>query len=206
MLVSFLRWLNPLRLYRLRDHLWPLALMRFRCSRLGIDLPTSTTIRGGSFYVFKHPQATIQIGEHVSFVNSLQANPAGVIHPTVLRAAVPGAKLMIGDHVGISGAIICCESAVTIGDHCRLGANCSIYDTDYHAINYLERRHDNNDAVKRAPVVIGSDCWIGANAMILKGVSIGPRSVIGANSVVVHDIPEDSIAAGNPAKVIGSAL
>jgi acetyltransferase-like isoleucine patch superfamily enzyme len=177
-------------------------LMRLRCYSLGVNLPLTTAVRGGTFHILKHPQATIQIGEHVSFVNSLRANPAGVIHPTVLRAEVPGAKIIIGSYVGVSGAIICCENAVTIGDFCLLGANCAIYDTDYHSVNYLDRRNNNLVSVNREPVTIGSDCWIGANAVILKGVSIGPRSVIGANSVVVHDIPGDSLAAGNPAKVI----
>lgn len=58
--------------------------------------------------------------------------------------------------------------------------------------------------VQSAPVTIGDDVWIGANCIILKGVTIGARSVIGAGSIVTRDIPSDCIAAGTPAKVIKS--
>lgn len=193
--------MNPLRMYRSREKIGSLLLMRMRYAHLGVHIPLSTDI-WGTFLIFKHPDARIKIGEGVTFRNRLKYNPAGVIHPTVLRAAVPGANLSIGNRVGISGATICCEISITIGDFCLLGANCSIYDTDYHPLDYLDRRVDNQDATKRAPVVIDDDCWIGANAVILKGVTIGARSVIGANSVVTSNIPPDSIAVGNPAQVV----
>ena len=53
-----------------------------------------------------------------------------------------------------------------------------------------------------APVTIDDNCWIGANVTICPGVTIGKNSVIGAGSVVIHDIPENSVAAGNPCNVI----
>lgn len=53
-----------------------------------------------------------------------------------------------------------------------------------------------------APVVIGNNCWLGANVVVLPGAKIGNNSVIGAGSVVVHDIPDNSVAAGNPCRVI----
>ena len=185
-----------------RKSLWYWALMSAKYWGGGTNLPINITIRG-MFYIFKHKHAEIKLGDHVRIINKLKYNPAGVVHPTVLRAAVPEAKIVIGDRVGISGAIICCETMVTIGNDCLLGANCSIYDTDYHPLGHIARRNNDQSLVKRRPVVIGNDCWIGANAVILKGVSIGPRSVIGANSVVVSDIPPDTVAAGNPARVIG---
>ena len=57
-------------------------------------------------------------------------------------------------------------------------------------------------SVKRAPIVIEDDVWMGAHCIVLKGVRIGARSVIGAGSVVTKDIPSDSIAVGNPARVV----
>lgn len=84
-----------------------------------------------------------------------------------------------------------------------------ILDTDVHQLDYLARRGEkpvnNNDStttVQTAPVTIENDVWIGANCQILKGVTIGARSVIGAGSVVTKSIPADSIAVGNPCKVI----
>ena len=82
-------------------------------------------------------------------------------------------------------------------------------DTDVHQLDYLVRRgekpldaKDARTTIQSAPVTIEDDVWIGANCMILKGVTIGARSVIGAGSVVTKSIPADCIAAGNPCKVI----
>jgi maltose O-acetyltransferase len=68
-------------------------------------------------------------------------------------------------------------------------------------MDYLERR---NWTAYNKPVRIGDDCWIGGGAIICPGVTIGPRSIIGAGAVVTRDIPADSVAVGNPARVIRS--
>ena len=77
-------------------------------------------------------------------------------------------------------------------------------DTDAHSLSYLHRRNGITDMANRIDkeIIIDDDVLVGANTIILKGVHIGARSVIGAGSVVTKDIPEDSIVAGNPAKVI----
>lgn len=79
-----------------------------------------------------------------------------------------------------------------------------LMDTDAHSLNYVDRRDGDVDMVNRLdrPIVIEDDVLVGAFAIILKGVTIGARSVIGAGSVVTKDIPADCVAAGNPAKVI----
>ena len=63
----------------------------------------------------------------------------------------------------------------------------------------MERR---THKVRGLPITIGEDCWLGANVTVLPGVTIGDRCIIGAGSVVTHDIPSDSIYAGNPARPI----
>ena len=82
-------------------------------------------------------------------------------------------------------------------------------DTNAHQLDYLARRgqksinkEDKATIVQCAPIVIENDVWIGANCIVLKGVTIGARSVIGAGSLVTKSIPADCIAAGNPCKVI----
>ena len=103
----------------------------------------------------------------------------------------------------MSGVLICCQESVTIGKHVGIGANVIIYDTDFHPVNPYERIVVNNDKdIKRKPVQIDDYVWIGANAMILKGVHIGRGAVIGAGSVVTNDVPELTIYAGNPARFI----
>lgn len=87
---------------------------------------------------------------------------------------------------------------VHIGDRVLFGPNVQIY-TVTHPINAEERATGKEFC---ADIHIGDDCWIGGGAIILPGVRIGSRSVIGAGAVVTHDIPEDSVAVGNPAKVV----
>lgn len=99
------------------------------------------------------------------------------------------------------------DAEVYIGDDCNFGPNVTIV-TPMHPMMAEERKvlYDENGAPARLcyakPVHIGSDCWFGANVVVCPGVRIGDRCVIGAGSVVTHDIPDDSFAAGVPCRVI----
>jgi len=84
---------------------------------------------------------------------------------------------------------------ISIGDNCGFGENCVILAHDAMPNEYL-------DASKIGLVEIGDSCHFGAGTIILPGVKIGPRSIVGAGSVVARDIPPDTVAGGNPAKVI----
>ena len=77
-------------------------------------------------------------------------------------------------------------------------------DSDAHSLYYIDRRDIIEDMSnkKNAPIIIGNDVLIGANCIILKGVTIGDRTVVGAGAVVTRSIPNDCIAAGNPVKII----
>ena len=90
------------------------------------------------------------------------------------------------------------EARVTIGDDCFIGPNVSIY-TACHSTDPVER---NSRQEWAKPVTIGHNVWIGGSVTILPGVTIGDNVSIGAGSVVVKDIPSNSIAVGNPCKVI----
>lgn len=90
------------------------------------------------------------------------------------------------------------EALVTIGDNCFIGPNVSIY-TACHPLDAAER----NKCVEWAePVTIGDNVWLGGGVTILPGVTIGDNCVIGAGAVVTHDIPSNTLAVGNPARVI----
>ena len=90
------------------------------------------------------------------------------------------------------------EAYVTIGDDCFIGPGVHIY-CACHSTDPRERKTRQEWAKS---VSIGNDVWIGGNVTILPGVTIGDNCTIGAGSVVTHDIPANSIAVGNPAKVI----
>lgn len=119
-----------------------------------------------------------------------------------------GATLTIGNKVGMSSPVIQAHKSITIGNNVMFGANVIIIDSDAHSMNYLYRRDASVDILhkKDIEVIIEDDVFVGMNTIIMKGVTIGARSVIGAGSVVVKSIPADCIAAGNPAKVIKKTM
>lgn len=90
------------------------------------------------------------------------------------------------------------EAPVIIGDDCFIGPNVSIY-TACHSTNPVER---NTRQEWAKPVTIGNNVWIGGSVTILAGVTIGNNCTIGAGAVVTHNIPDNAIAVGNPARVI----
>ncbi len=89
-------------------------------------------------------------------------------------------------------------SRITIGDHTKIGPGCHLVTAD-HPRDAMERR---KHAVRGIPIVIGEDCWLGANVTVLPGVTIGDRCIIGAGSVVTKDISSDTVSVGNPAHVV----
>ena len=155
---------------------------------IGIKLASSSIIEiGNDFYMSS--------GNHI---NPLAKNLQG--HICVNK----NAKLIIGNYVGMSSPVIRVHKSIKIGNHVKFGANVIVIDSDAHSLNYLHRRDGAVDIQhkKDAEVVIEDDAFIGMNSIIMKGVTIGARSVIGAGSVVTKSIPADCIAAGNPAKII----
>lgn len=113
-------------------------------------------------------------------------------------------KLKIGNSVGISGTAIICNHEIVIGNNVTIGGNTVIYDTDFHSLNPDTRmnKEDDKKNAKFGKVVINDNVFVGAHSTILKGVTIGNNSVIGACSVVTKDIPNNEIWAGNPAVFI----
>lgn len=113
-------------------------------------------------------------------------------------------ELVIGDCTFIGhGCSISTAESVRIGRHCLIAGRTSISDFDGHPLDAARRRAGEPTPREQIqPVTIGDDVWIGAGAAILKGVSIGPRSIVAARSVVTKDVPGDSIVAGNPAQVV----
>ena len=148
----------------------------------------------------RHRAARIILGEGVVIRNKLSENLAGIGNRTVLVANGPGGQLEIGHQVKISGAVLYCTDRITIEEYVNIGVGARIYDTDFHPIDWAERRSGGSPA--SAPVCVCRDVWIGAFATILKGVTIGERSIVAAGAVVVSDVPADCIVGGVPAKII----
>ena len=109
-----------------------------------------------------------------------------------------GGNIELGERVFFNfNCVVLDVCSVRIGEFCQFGPAVQIY-TATHPMDAMLRRKEEFGK----PVSIGSDVWVGGGAIILPGIRIGSRSVIGAGSVVTKDIPDDVFAAGNPCKII----
>lgn len=142
----------------------------------------------------------IIIGDHFSANSRFSSNSIGCFQPVMLNAYYPDSKIIIGNNVGISGCTIKAMELVKIGNNVLIGSGVLISDNDSHPL----RPEDRNDKSKIncQPVYINDGAFIGARAIINKGVHIGEGAVIGAGSVVTRHVPSRAVVAGNPARVI----
>ena len=143
------------------------------------------------------PDSSLVLGDRVRVNSALRSNPLGCFQPSVLRTLAPGARLILADGVGISGAVLCAGLSLEVGAGTQMGAGVMIIDNDFH--EYAAQGWRTEVRLGARPVKIGRDVFIGARAIILKGVQVGDRAVIGAGAVVSKDVAPGHIAVGNPA-------
>lgn len=161
-------------------------------------------VKFGSFSIKGYMQIVNQggiiIGNKFKANSGKKYNPIGGDIVTRLIAKDEG-KIFIGNNVGISNSTIFSEREVVIMDGVLIGGGCSIWDTDFHSLD-PKIRGSEEDVGNSQPIKIKNKAFIGARSVILKGVTIGENSIVGANSVVTKSIPKNQIWAGNPARFI----
>ena len=153
----------------------------------------------------KNPGA-VRIGNHVS------------CYAGCSFALGENGRCTIGDFTLLNGALIMAEDKIDIGSHCLVSWNVGIADCDFHPLEPAQRLIDaqalapffeqrpHRPKLETAPVKIGNNVWIGMNAVILKGVTIGDNSVVAAGSVVTKPVAPNTVVAGNPAVQVKTFL
>ena len=152
--------------------------------------------------IFNKGGATLKIGDNCIINSGFLSNLVGLYSRTIIVTRVPGAEIVIGDNVGISGATIYARKSITIGDNTMIGGNVKILDNDFHPIEAEARLRDDKDMIRAKPITIGKNCFIGCNSIILKGTTLGDNCVVGAGAVVSGTFEANCVIAGNPARVI----
>ena len=145
---------------------------------------------------------SIQIGDNSFIRGRLVTFPGGGIIKV-------GKECYIGENTEIWS-----EKSIEIGDRVLIAHNCMLFDSSTHPLDYLERYDQYKRIIttgfpvkeyktlNKKKIVIKDDAWIGCNSIINKGCTIGKRSIVAAGAVVLKDVPDDVIVAGNPAKII----
>jgi acetyltransferase-like isoleucine patch superfamily enzyme len=151
--------------------------------------------------VQRHRSSEIILGNELSIRSWPRTNPLVPHHPVVLATRKPGAVIRVGDNCGFSGTTFVADERIELGNRVQIGSNASLVDTDFHPLTPEERARDFN-AGAAAPIEVNDKVFIGMDSLILKGVTIGQGSVVGAGSVVSQDVPPRTVVAGNPAEVV----
>ncbi len=201
MIGRILRWKNNKRKQKDLALLQKKGLLSLSHTAFVKDM--SLSLRGSG-----HSTPAIEIGEG-SIINGLLVCENG------------NGSIRIGKNTFIGPSKLISIAGIEVGDNVLISWDCNIIDNDAHSLNFEHRRSDvkdwkkglevgvigaykNWDHVESSPIIIGDDVWIGFNSTILKGVTIGARSIVATGSTVTKDVPPDTLVAGSPAKVIRS--
>lgn len=157
----------------------------------------------GKGIIFYHP-LTIVGGKHISIGANTRIGRHSVVtawdcyeEQNFSPLISIGSDCNLGEYNHLS-----CINRITIGNGVLTGRWITIVDNGHGDDTLSEKRPESRSLFSKGGVVIGDHVWIGDKVTVLPGITIGNNAIIGANSVVTHDIPENAIAAGNPAKVI----
>lgn len=181
-------------------------LYLFICRIISTLLIIKHKIKIGKPYTINGILVASNLGS-ITCGNHLTINSGGYINQIngSTRTALvtrKNASIKIGNHCGISNSLLFAQQSITIDDYVMIGAGCVICDTDFHPLDFESRTQTGHNPTVTKPVWIKEGAFIGMRSLILKGVTIGKHSIVGAGSVVTKDIPDGEIWAGNPAKFI----
>ena len=177
-----------------------LSALRLLLIRRKAKLSSNITLWGLPLITIKG-QGKLEVASGTIITSWSSRNSLGVSQKTRIHVS-DKACVYIDSNVGMSGVSIAARESIYIGKNTLLGSGVLITDNDAHNMDYRKRSQMGKDVPESSPVFIEKDVFIGARAIILKGVRIGQGAVIGAGSVVTRDVPSFTVVAGNPARVI----
>lgn len=164
----------------------------------GAELRGPVLFLGRPILTLAPGSAMIFVGRNEVF-SSPRCNAIGNMQPCVLRTLAGGARLEIGPGVGMSSTVLVAAASITVGEGTIFGAGAMVIDNDFHRPTG-ELAWEDAAAQTARPVTIGRGCFIGARAIVMKGVVLEDCCVVGAGAVVTKRVPSGMMAVGNPAR------
>ena len=159
---------------------------------------TSVKING-KLYIKNNGE--INLGRNIYINSNISSNMLGGSSFSALVSGTNGV-IQIGNNVGISNSSITAHKRIVIEDGVTIGNACKIFDSDFHQIDSRHKSLDKLENINNKEILIKKNVFLGTGVVVLKGVTIGENSVIGAYSVVTKSIPDNEVWGGNPAKRI----
>jgi len=175
------------------------SLILLGCRIKGVKIGKKAVFNGFPV-IRRYENSDIFIGDCCRFNSAKNSLPVSLQRRCTFVTLRKKSEIIIGDNFGGSGITLLAAIKIKIGNNVMIGAYSMILDNDFHNSD-PNKRQDRTDCLAR-PVVIEDNVFIGTNCTILKGITIGENSVIGANSVVINSMPKNSIAIGNPCKLV----
>lgn len=164
------------------------AYLRMRGAELGKNVRCN-----GFPWVKIRKGGRLVIGDDV-MINAVPWANAHVASGSTNFFVAAGAELAIGNRTGLSGCRVVAMERITIGEDCNIGGGSLICDSDMHEVPL-----GSDNPIRKKPIRIGNRVFLGAHAIILKGVTLGDHCVVGAGAVVSKSWPADTLITGNPA-------
>ncbi|GIN09783.1 hexapeptide transferase [Shouchella clausii] len=152
----------------------------------------------GSGSIILHDNVLINSRNHRYHIN--------LFAPCKLYTNGDNTKIEIGENTRIHGTCINAYKSITIGKNCLIAGNCTIIDCNRHELHFDNPKKRLQNSNIAHSVVIEDNVWIGANCIILPGVTLGEGCAVAAGSIVTKDVPPYSLVGGNPAKLIRQEL
>jgi hypothetical protein len=178
---------------------WPSVFWRLEARIKGVEMAGRCEFVGRPL-ISVFPGSRMVFGTGVRIASALRSNPLACFQPAVLRTLASGAQLVLAPGVGLSATVLCAAVSIEVGEQSIFGSGAMVLDNDFHA-PFGDWDWKEAYAETARPIRIGRGVFVGARAIILKGVTIGDRVVIGAGAVVTKDVPAGHLAAGNPAQI-----
>lgn len=201
-LFTYVNVLQTFRMYFTQPHEKGVAIYVCNKSLIYIDKTARLEVNRGllEFNMNEDPFAVVRPSKLILKSHSkLLCHGHVQMFEAVRIECLENSFLEIGDKTYVNhDSEIRCRSHISIGNNCAIAYGVLIQDSDYHTI-YSEKGESQQQT---KPVIIGNNVWIGANTIVLKGVSIGDGAIVAAGSVVTKEVPPGTMVAGNPARVI----